>query len=48
VVVDSSALIAILLAEVGYEGLEAALITVDRPVMAATTLLPLLFTGEDV
>lgn len=38
-VVDTSALIAILLAEPGYEGLEATLITVERPVMPATTLL---------
>jgi ribonuclease VapC len=39
VVVDSSALIALLLEDPGYERVEAALITTDRPVMSAATLL---------
>lgn len=38
-VVDSSALIALLFADPGYERVEATLIEADRPVMAAATLL---------
>lgn len=38
-VVDSSALIALLLREPGYERVEATLITAGRPVMSAATLL---------